>query len=100
MGRIGTFITGMIAGAMLFFVANHYHIVRSSDGFFAVPKVSQNLQDVYVDIREFKLSDWQEHRLLAASLLQNDRQDLLQDASLTGFRKTVVTLMNDFLGET
>lgn len=100
MGRVGTFISGMIAGATLFFFANHYHIVRSKDGIFAVPKISQNLQDTYVDIREFQLSDWQEHPMLAASLLRSDKKELLQDSSLTGFRKTVATFMNDFLRDT
>ncbi|MGV3485731.1 MAG: hypothetical protein ACO1RT_15040 [Planctomycetaceae bacterium] len=97
MGRIGSFFSGMVAGMVLFFVLNHYHLVRSDDGLFVVPKLSQNLQDSYVDIRNFGLRDWQEHRLLAASILRSGRHELLEDSSLTGFRKTVVTLMDGLL---
>jgi len=99
MGRVSSFISGMVAGFVLFFLLNHYHVVRSNDGLFVVPKLSQNLQDSYVDIREFGLGDWQEHRLLAASILRSDRHELLEESSLTGFRKTVVTLMDGLLGE-
>jgi len=99
MGRIGTFLSGMIAGAVLLFLANHYHLVRGNEGVFVVPKVSQNLKDTYVDIRKFGLSDWQEHRMLAASLLRSDHKAVLEDTSLSGVRKAAVSLMTELLGE-
>ena len=97
MGRISTFISGMIAGAVLLFVANHYHLVRGNDGVFVVPKLSQNLQDTYVDIREFGLRDWQQHRMLAASLLRSNHKEVLEDSTLSGVRKTAVSLMNELI---
>ena len=99
MGRVGTFVSGMITGAALLFVANHYHIVRAKDGVFVVPKVNQGLQDTFVDVRDFSLSDWQEHRMLAASILRSDRKEILEDSTLTGFRSTVSSLMNGLFGE-
>ena len=61
------FLFGMITGAVLLFVAMHYHVVRGSEGVVLVPKISNNLSDVYVDTREFGLDDWQNHKPLAAS---------------------------------
>ena len=51
------FLLGMVTGAVLLFVAMHYHVVRGNDGVFLVTKISNNLSDVYVDTREFGLSD-------------------------------------------
>jgi hypothetical protein len=99
MGRIGTYFAGIITGFAVCFVANHYHVVRADSGVFVVPKLNQNLDDIYVDIRGFGLSDWQEHRMLAASLLQSDRQELLDGTALTGFRKSIVSLVNQWTGE-
>ena len=48
------FIAGMICGAALLYVAMHYHVVRGNEGVFLVPKISNNLSEVYVDIREFQ----------------------------------------------
>lgn len=99
MGRIGTFFTGMIAGFFIFFVANHYHIVRGDTGVYVVPKVNQNLQDIYVDVRSFSLNDWQEHRMLAASILRSDRKELLDESTLSGFRQSVISLLSQWTGE-
>jgi len=99
MGRIGTFFAGMITGFAFFFVANHYHIVRGDTGVFVVPKLNNNLQDIYVDIRQFSLSDWNEHRMLAASILKSDQKELLDGSTLTGFRKSVITFLNEWAGD-
>ena len=49
------FLMGMVCGATLLFVAMHYHVVRGKDGVVLVPKISNNLSDIYVDVREFDL---------------------------------------------
>ncbi len=74
MGRVGSFFFGMIVGATVLGVAMHYHIVRGKDGIFVVPKVHNNLTDIYVDTRQFTLSDWQQHRMLAVSILRRSRR--------------------------
>tara|TARA_R110002073_G_scaffold107448_10_gene242161 strand:+ start:3224 stop:3511 length:288 start_codon:yes stop_codon:yes gene_type:complete len=88
------FLAGMVCGAVLLFLAMHYHVVRGKEGVFLVPKISNNLSGVYVDIRDFRLSDWQEHKSLAAAMVKNNRSDLLEDASLNGFRTQVSSLVD------
>ncbi len=100
MGRVGTFVSGMITGAILLYVANHYHIVRSDKGLFAIPKLNQTLKDTYVDVRDFSLRDWQAHPMLAASILGSEHKEILEDTSLSGFRNKVGSMVSEFLGET
>lgn len=83
------FLFGMITGAVLLFVAMHYHVVRGSEGVVLVPKISNNLSDVYVDTREFGLDDWQNHKPLAAAIMQSNHSHLLGDSSLTSFRDSM-----------
>ncbi len=88
------FLAGMVCGAVLLFAAMHYHVVRGKEGVFLIPKISNNLSGVYVDIRDFRLSDWQEHKSLAAAMVKHNRSDLLEDASLSGFRTQVSSLVD------
>lgn len=88
------FLFGMVTGAVLLFVAMHYHVVRGNDGVFLVPKISNNLSDAYVDTREFGLSDWQDHKPLAAAIMQSGQSQLLEDSSLTSFRDTMKGLVD------
>ena len=93
------FLFGMIAGAVLLFVAMHYHVVRSNDGVFLVPKISNNLSEVYVDIRAYRLADWQQHKTLAAAIIQSDRSHLLEDASLSSFKESMHTIVDGLFSD-
>lgn len=88
------FFFGMLTGAVLMYGSMHYHLVRGEEGFFLVPKISNNLQDVYVDIREYTLADWKEHKPLAAAIMKSNRSELLSDTTLTGFRENVHSLVD------
>lgn len=88
------FFFGMITGAVLMYGSMHYHLVRGDDGFFLVPKISNNLQDVYVDIREFTLEDWKDHKPLAAAIMKSNRSEVLSDSALSGFRNDVHSLVD------
>ena len=88
------FLFGMITGAVLLYAAMHYHIVRGNDGVFLVPKISNNLSDIYVDTREFGLGDWQSHKPLAAAIMQSNQSHLLGDSSLASFRATMQGLVD------
>jgi phytoene/squalene synthetase len=79
------FLLGMICGAALLFVAMHYHVVRGNDGVVLVPKISNNLSDVYVDIREYQLSDWKEHKPLAAAIMKSSQAHLIEDSAHRAF---------------
>jgi len=79
------FIFGMICGAGLLYTAMHYHVVRGTDGVVLVPKISNNLSDVYVDIREYDLAQWQEHKPLAAAIMKSSQSHLLEDTAHRAF---------------
>jgi len=88
------FLFGMITGAVLLYAAMHYHVVRGDQGVFLVPKISNNLSDVYVDIRDFTLDDWTRHKPLAAAIMKADRGELLSDSTLGGFRDNMHSLVD------
>ena len=98
MGRFSSFIMGMIVGAVMLAGAMNYHFVRSEQGLLMVPKISKGLADPYVDIREFTLQDWQEHRALAAALIQSDKAELLADSSLSSFRSSMNGVLDGLFG--
>lgn len=89
----------MITGATLLYVAMHYHVVRGNDGVFLVAKVSNNLSDVYVDTRKFTLPQWQDHKPLAAAIMQSNQSEILSDASLSGFRSRIENLAEGLWGQ-
>ncbi len=88
------FFFGMITGAVLLYVAMHYHVVRGEEGVYLVAKISNNLTDVYVDTRGYSLTDWQAHKPLAAAIMKSNQTHLLEDASLTSFRSSVSSLVD------
>lgn len=97
MGRVGSFFCGMAVGAATLGIAMHYHVVRGKEGVFVVPKVSNNLSDIYVDTRNFTLADWQQHRMLAVSIIRAERGDVLKDGSLDGFRSSAQEFLSGWL---
>ena len=98
MSRFTSFLLGMVVGAALLGGAMNYHFVRSSQGLLMVPKISKGLGDTYVDIREFQLQDWQQHRALAAALVNSDRSELLADNSLSNFRNSSDGVLDGLFG--
>lgn len=88
------FLFGMLFGAVLMYAAMHYHVVRGDEGVFLVPKISNNLSDVYVDIRSFTLQDWQRHKPLAAAIMRSERSHLIGDSSMNRFRESVGHLVD------
>ena len=88
------FLFGMITGAMILYVAMHYHLVHGNEGVYLVPKLSNNLSDVYVDTRSFDLEQWRDHKALAAAIMQSDQSHLLEGPPLVSFRESVQGLVN------
>ncbi|MGB7344424.1 MAG: hypothetical protein WBD20_09440 [Pirellulaceae bacterium] len=79
------FFFGMISGAALLYVAMHYHVVRGNEGVVLVPKISNNLSDVYADIREYQLDDWKAHKPLAAAIMKSSQAHLIEDTAHRAF---------------
>ncbi|KAA5540009.1 hypothetical protein FYK55_22080 [Roseiconus nitratireducens] len=93
------FIAGMFCGALLLFLAMHYHVVRGNNGVVLVPKISNNLGDVYTDIRAFELDDWKRHKTLAAAIMRSSQSDLIQGSAQRSFGQSVREAVDGFLGE-
>jgi hypothetical protein len=99
MGKLGTLIFGAILGAGLVFGAQRYHVVRSDEGFYLVPKVGSTFAETYVDIRTFTLSDWASHKTLAAALLKSKKEHLMQDSAGDAFREDIRSAVNQLLSD-
>lgn len=98
MSRISTFFFGMVTGAALLGAAMSYHFVRTEQGVIMVPKITKGLSDPYVDIRNFSLQDWQQHRALAAALVQAKKGEVLADNTLSGFRSSIDGVIQGLFG--
>lgn len=96
---MGRFLAGVVTGALLLFVAMHYHIVRSDEGFHLVPKVSNNLSNVYVDIRDFSLDDWRSRKIVAAALVRHERGDLVGHSAGNRFRGLIDSAVDNLFSE-
>lgn len=65
------FMAGLICGVALLFMAMHFHLVRDNNGFSFVPKIQNNLSDIYVDVRRYDLEKWKQHKPLAAAIMKS-----------------------------
>ena len=77
MSRFGSFLLGVVIGAALLHVAMNFHVVRATDGFHMVAKQPARFSEVYVDIRQYSMSDWAGHPQLASDLVQANKQNLI-----------------------
>ena len=89
MGRIGSFLFGVVVGAAGLYGALNYHWVRADDGLHVVPKIASGLGEIYIDIREFELSDWHEHKSLAAAIVRAEKTELLNDVATDSLRNSL-----------
>ena len=96
MNKIPTFLFGVVLGAILMFVSLKYHVVRATDGFHLVPKVTANLGAIYSDVREFTLQDWKDHRELVLAISNSDNLALQEEAAKGALGNTVEEAWNDW----
>ena len=98
MGRMGSFLFGVIVGAGLVFGSLKYHAVRAADGVHFVPKVASTFEDAYVDIRKFGPTDWDEHRALAAALVKANKEGLIADTATYSLRTSLRSALDGLTG--
>ena len=79
MTRLSYLLLGAILGGGAMFCAQNYHIVRSDDGYHAVPKISATFTEAYVDIRGFEVAEWAQHQALAVAIVKAKKDHLLQE---------------------
>jgi hypothetical protein len=95
-GRIACFLAGVLVGAAAVFTTIKYHVVRAEDGFHLVPKLTANFSEAFVDVRNFGIADWDDHRSLAAALVQAEKGYLLKDAASESLRRSVSSVLDIF----
>ena len=96
MNRSGFFVAGLFVGVALTFVGLKYHVVRASDGVHLVPKLTADFREPYMDIREFGLSDWNNHRTLAAAIMRSNKSQIMQSNALDGISSSVGRTVNEW----
>jgi hypothetical protein len=93
------FLAGMVCGALLLFVAMHYHVVRGNHGVVLVPKISNNLSHIYTDVRSFDLQDWKDHKTLAAAIMRSKQSHLLEDSAYRNFGDSMRGLVDQLFDQ-
>ncbi len=91
------FLFGVLTGVIMMYVASHYHVVRGADGFYLVPKLTNNLSDIYVDTREFSPDDWLDHQSVAAAIMQSNQTHLLGESTLNPLQESVQSIFSNFV---
>lgn len=92
MNRFGAFLLGLGLGATATFVCLRYHIVRANDSFHLVARQGGSMEDLYVDIREFDLKAWNQHRTLAIDLIAAKKEHLISDSASGSISKRLDSL--------
>ena len=90
MKKLWIFLGGLAAGLIIMGLSYEYHFVMSDDGFLFVPKSQASLKDVYVDIREWTISDWGDHPQVAKALIADGRDDLVTTSITEGALQEVL----------
>jgi hypothetical protein len=99
MGRFSSFLLGIIVGAVAVYGSLRYHVVRAHDGLHLVPKVYSSFGEVYVDIRHFGFSDWNQHRALALALVKAKKEGLIGETSAGYFRQSLQNVLQSLTAE-
>jgi hypothetical protein len=96
MNRFSSFLLGMGVGVVGLYLTMHFTLVRASDGFHFVPKIAAKIESPYVDVRNFKLENWQRKQALVLSVLKANKGYLLQDQSLLGLKQSSQRMLDQF----
>ena len=74
------FVAGALAGAAVLYGSLQYHVVRSNDGFFVVPRAPQaSLGLAYADLRNMSAEELARRPELARAMAADSARQLLAD---------------------
>jgi hypothetical protein len=94
-----TFLFGAAVGAGLIFGAQRYHLLRTSEGFYVIPKLNATFSEAYVDIRAFTLGDWVDHRALAGAIIKAKKDHLLEDSATDNLKSGIESALESLTNE-
>lgn len=89
MSRLSSILLGIVIGAGLVYGALNYHVLRTPEGVEFVPKLSATFSETYLDVRQFGVSDWAEHQLVARAVMKAGKDDLLTDSATRSLQEGV-----------
>lgn len=95
MGRLGSFVLGIVVGGAGVYTSLEYHVVRSDEQFELVPKLSANFSETYVDVRGWTLSDWNSHKMLAAAVVKAKKEHLLKNSAADSLLDGMKNILNE-----
>ena len=98
MNRFSSFLMGIVVGALGLYMVMQFYLIRAKDGFHLVPKLAAKLENPYVDIRDFTVTDWQNRQALAVAILKANQGGLMQDASLSSIKQAAQKTLDQWTG--
>ena len=79
MAKMRPFLLGSLCGAALIYVGLQYHVVRSSKGFYLVPRMPQApLGLAYADVRNMRPEEWRSRPELARAMAAHNAREVLK----------------------
>ena len=93
--RIESFLIGLAAGIALLYLTMHFTVVRATDGFHWIPKVTAKLDLPYEDVRDFKAEHWQRRPALTMSIIKARKAYLMDEQSVQKFKQTTIRVLRD-----
>ena len=92
MSRLGSLLLGVVLGAALVYGALNYHVLRTPEGLEFVPKLSATFSDSYLDVRQYKVSDWADHEQTARAVVKSGKDHILKDAATRSVQEGIESL--------
>ena len=99
MSKFPIFLGGMVVGAGLAFVGLKYHFVRANDGLHVISKTTPKLGQIYVDVRAFKVGDWQENQDLLYAVTKSGNSILQEEAAKSALGNTFDNSWQKWVGD-
>ena len=94
MSRLSCILLGVALGAGLVYGALNYHVLRTTEGVEFVPKLSATFSETYLDVRQFGVSDWADHQVVARAVMQAGKDELLTDSATRSLQEGVQGLID------
>lgn len=89
MGKLYSFLLGVVIGFALYHAAINYHYLYAADGLHMLPKTPPRLEEIYVDVRNFTPQDWLAHPELATAVEKAGKQEMITHAVGNAVKDTI-----------
>jgi hypothetical protein len=94
MSRLGSTLTGVVLGGGLVYGALNYHVLRTPEGVELVPKLSATFDETYLDVRQYGVSEWADHDLVARAIVKSGKDHILKDAATRSVQDGINSIWN------